>query len=49
MKVINKEKVIKCCYCKTELVYTPKDIRTTFFNNMPYILCPICGSKLFMI
>lgn len=32
MKVINKEKVIKCCYCKTELVSTPKDIRTTFFE-----------------
>lgn len=47
MEIINEEKIIKCCYCNTSLKYTPKDIETTFFNNMPYIECPICKSKLF--
>lgn len=49
MEIVNEEKTIKCCYCKTLLKYAAKDIRTTFFTNQPYIECPVCGAKLFMI
>lgn len=49
MEIVNEEKTIKCCYCNTLLKYTAKDIRTTFFTNQPYIECPVCGAKLFMI
>ena len=46
MEIVNEEKTIKCCYCKTFLKYTAKDIRTTFFVKKPYIKCPVCGAKL---
>lgn len=49
MEIVNEEKTIKCCYCNTLLKYTAKDIRTTFFVKKPYIECPVCGAKLFMI
>lgn len=48
-KIIEEEKEIKCKYCQTKLIYTPKDIRTTFFTKDAYIECPVCGNKIFII
>lgn len=49
MKIINESKQVVCSYCKTKLEYEPKDIRTAFITNAPYILCPCCGNKIFII
>ena len=49
MKVISEIKEITCSSCKTKLEYEPKDIQTTFITNQPYVCCPICGHKIFIL
>ena len=49
MKVIKENKIITCCGCGSQLIYTSEDIETTWIGNKPFIRCPICGQKLFEI
>ena len=49
MKVISEVKEIICSSCKTKLEYEPKDIQTTFITNQPYVCCPICRHKIFIL
>lgn len=48
-RIIEEEKDINCSHCRTKIAYTSKDIRTTFFTKDPYIECPACGNKIFIL
>lgn len=48
VRVIDEEKKIYCKNCKTNLIYTWRDIRTTFVTNDAYVDCPVCGNKIFI-
>lgn len=47
-RIVEEEKEITCIRCKTKIIYTSKDIETTFITHDPYIECPVCGNKVFI-
>ena len=49
MEIIKETKLKTCHYCGTKLRYNTDDIHTAWIINAPYIICPVCGHKLFDI
>ena len=48
MKIINKEKLTKCKLCKSDIEFTPKDVKHTFLLKSPYINCPVCKNRIYL-
>lgn len=48
-KVIEEEREIKCSYCKYKVLYTSKDVRKVSILKYLYIVCPVCGERIFIV
>ena len=49
MEIIEESKITVCCGCNSKLKYTHNDIKKTWFGNIPFLRCPVCGQMLFEI
>lgn len=49
MEIIEESKIKVCCGCNSKLKYTHNDIEKTWFGNIPFLRCPVCGQMLFEI
>lgn len=49
MEVIEETKIVKCKDCHSQLKFTSKDIETTWITNDPFVRCPVCGNRIFIL
>jgi DNA-directed RNA polymerase subunit RPC12/RpoP len=47
-KVVEEEREVKCPYCKYKIRYTSEDVRSIWLLKYPYIICPVCGERIFI-
>ena len=49
MEIIVETKVKTCPYCGTKIKYTYEDIWLTWITETPFIRCPVCTKRLFVL
>lgn len=47
-KVVEEEREVKCPYCKYKIRYTSEDVSSIWLLKYPYIICPVCGERIFI-